>query len=379
MSTRLLLIGDLHIREGEQRDDIEASLAFAAEVARERNVYAVLLAGDEYEGRSSPAERMVAGNAILELGDLGERPVLIVKGNHDQPGDLDVFAGYPEVHVAECPRWFFLGTIGGGLDVLMLPWPEKAFLAAAGHAGAEGDQAGNAALAAMLRGMVANRPDPGRPFIVLGHLSVLGAITSSAQPLVGQGIEAVLGDLQDLGASFVALGHVHKPQQLAPGVEYIGSLTVHDFGEEAEEKRIGILTVEDDGRASVEWIPVPCRRWVTIDAHPSGLPDPVALEDVSGGQPWQEDYPGWNVRYHYHCAEEEQALFDHAAIARRFAAVHTLKIVPDVQRTERVRAAEVAAAQGSEAKLRAWGTATGTEIAPSLIDKLHQLEGEAQV
>jgi len=102
--------------------------------------------------------------------------------------------------------------------------------------------------------------------VVLAHLQVLGAISSSAQPLVGRAIEATLGDLQDLGAAAIVLGHVHKPQQLAPGIEYIGSLTVHDFGEEDEEKRIGILSIEDDGAASWEWVPVPCRRWTTIEA-----------------------------------------------------------------------------------------------------------------
>lgn len=84
------------------------------------------------------------------------------------------------------------------------------------------------------------------------------------------------------------------------------------------------------------------------------------------------------VRYRYTCTESDQHLFDHTALGRRFAAAHTLKIVPQVTRAERVRAAEVAAARTVEEKLHAWGAATGTEITPAHLEKLSQLEAEAQ-
>lgn len=375
MSARFLLIGDLHTRSGEQLDDIVSCLNFADVQADAFEVDAILIAGDLLEGKSNPEERAVLGAALLNLTDRGgaaPRPVVIVKGNHDQPEELTVFAGYPGVSVWEEPDI----TSGAGVDILCVPWPERAYLAAAGHTGEAGDQAGSAALAAMLRAMVATRERPERPLVILAHLQVLGAISSSAQPMIGRAIEAVLGDLQDLGAAAVVLGHIHKPQQLAPGVEYIGSLTVHDFGEEAEEKRIGVLTVEDDGSASWDWIPVPCRKWVTIEARveehpPSGGDQPMVFEE---GGPLYTDS---NLRYRYACDESEQHLFDHAAITRRFAAAHTLKIVPQVTRAERVRAAEVAAAASTEDQLKAWGAATGTEITATHLSKLEQLESEA--
>lgn len=384
MSIRLLLIGDIHLREGEHLDDVERCLDFANTVADEREVDAVLIAGDQFEGKSTPEERSVLGCAlgILTQGHNGEeRPVIMLKGNHDQARELDVFAGYAGVEVFDKPGIAQVYTLGLaheplGVDVLCVPWPERSYLAAQGLAGETSDQAGSAALAAMLRGMVATRECPERPLVVLAHLQVLGAQSNSAQPLIGKAIEAVLGDLQDLGAAFIALGHVHKPQELAPGVEYIGSLTVHDHGEEDEEKRIGVLTIEGDGTASVEWIPTPCRRWVTIEARvekkpPSGGDQPMVFED---GGPLYADS---NLRYRYTCDETEQHLFDHAAIEQRFAAAHALKIVPQVARAERVRAADVAAARTVEEKLHAWGGATDTEITKSHVEKLHQLESEA--
>jgi len=82
------------------------------------------------------------------------------------------------------------------------------------------------------------------------------------------------------------------------------------------------------------------------------------------------------VRYRYTCSEADEALFDHAAIAKRFAAAHVLKIEPRVERAARVRSAEVAAARSAAEKLAAWGQATGTEITPAIVEKLHLLEVE---
>ncbi len=377
MSTRILLVGDLHIRAGEHLDDVRDCLRWAADAADAWQVHGVLLAGDAYEGRSTPIDRDVLAEFLTRVG--ANCHVVAIKGNHDQAEDLAVFRGYPDVATFERPGWAAVGPV----DVLCVPWPERAFLAAQGLAGETGEAAGSAALAAMLRGFVAAQPRPGHPVVILAHLQVLGAMTSSAQPLIGKAIEVTLGDLQDLPAVFIALGHVHRPQELAPWIFYIGSLTRHDFGEEGEEKRVGILTVEDNGAASVEWVPVPCRQWVTIEAEVEG-PDvqgPAArVERVPGCLPAVrfrgDEFEGVNLRYRYTCSEADEHLFDHAEIRRRFASAHTLKIVPQVERAARVRAADVAAARTAEEKLRAWGTATETEITPALVEKLHSLESE---
>jgi len=386
----LLCIGDLHLRSGPHLEDVRRCLDFAAKLADERQVHGVLLAGDIFEGKSSEEERDIFGDALADLSVDGHgqpRHVLVVKGNHDRPLDLEVYAGYPHVTVMERPGIVALGHSRSTttVDVLCCPWPERAFLAANGFAGEQADQAGSAALAAMLRAMVATREHPERPLVVLAHLQVLGAISSSAQPLVGRSIEIALGELQDLGAAAIVLGHVHRPQELAPNIHYIGSFTCHDFGEQGEQKRVGILTIDDAGTASWEWVSVPCRRWLTVEAEIGEDGPPVedwptvttaADEEavIAGGM--EALAAGSCVRYVYRCDETNESLFDHATITRRFAAAHTLKIEPRVERAARVRSAEVAAARTALQKLEAWGQATGTEITPALVEKLHALESE---
>jgi exonuclease SbcD len=365
---KALLVGDCHIKDNEHLDDVQRCLLFAVDVARSRGVDVVLFGGDLFDAKSSPAERIVLRDVLLSF----EIPVVMVRGNHEPLGDLAVFSGYPDVTVAERPEILEVGNC----DVLCLPWPEKAHLGALGLTGEAGDQAGGRALGAMLAGMNATRRDPSRPLVVVGHISVGGAVSSSGQPLIGRGLEATLGDLTDLGAAFVALSHIHKPQELAPDVEYVGSIRCVDFGEQDETKRVGLLEVGDGGLASVEWVRTPCRRWQTIRAW---VEAGIVVEDDPEfcGQVDPDNYAYANLRYSYQCDESEQHLFDHAAIERRFAAAHTLKIVPQVTRAERVRAAEVAVAAATADQLRAWGAATGTEVTTNHIDKLQQLESEA--
>ena len=369
---RCLLIGDAHLHEGENLDDVAACLGFAVQTARERNVDLAIFLGDQFDRKSTPEERLVLRDVLLAM----PCPSILIRGNHEALGDLQVFAGYPDVHVFEQPA-IFPGELVRSkcADVVVVPWAEKSWLAARGWTGEAGDQAGARVLADLIRGLVATRPHPARPFLLVGHLAVGGALSSSGQPLIGHGLEITLGDLVDAGAAATLLGHIHLPQELAPNVFYAGSVACVDFGEEGETKRIGVIDVGADGSTDLTWLPTPCRKWVTIEA---GVDSGILTEtcDAFCGQVNPPDFAGMNVRYRYRCSEEESHLFDRAEIERRFAGAHTLKIVPEIERMQRVRAAEVAAARTVEEKLCAWGGATGVEITPTHLEKLHQLESE---
>lgn len=58
-------------------------------------------------------------------------------------------------------------------------------------------------------------------------------------------------------ASYVALGHLHKPQKVAVRVPayYAGSLLQLDFGEAGEEKTFNVVTASPGKRAAVERMP----------------------------------------------------------------------------------------------------------------------------
>lgn len=391
MSLRIAHLGDLHIRDGVHADDVRGCLEWAADTIAEREVDVVLIPGDVFEHKSSPAERELFRGWLRYLRCQTAAPVIICRGNHDAPADLLVWELADGVTVLERP---VLATIYRGrddrlmvyhrgdevvglmsrpvCDLLVVPWPEKAHLAAAGFANEANEGAGNAALEHLIRIMAATRPGsgtegnlPGWPLVGMGHLSVTGAITSSAQPLIGREIQVTAGTLADTGAAYWALNHIHYHQGIGPGCVYAGTLTGHDHGE-TETKGIILVEIGDGGVASWEFLPSPARRWVTVEAE---VRDGMGRE-LTGGAP----IDGQNVRYRYRCTAEEQHLFDHAAIERRFAGAHTLKIVPVVERIERVRAADVAEATTPAEKLEAWGRATETTIPTTALDKLEALQ-----
>lgn len=364
---RVLVIGDSHLHEGDNLDDVTQCLLYAVQVAEKQEPDLVVFLGDQFDRKSTPAERLVLRDVLLSLPCRS----LLIRGNHETLGDLKVFEGYPDVWVYEQPAVVELPDA----DVLVMPWPDKAHLAAQGLTGEAGDQAGGHILGNLMRGLAATRKNPLKPLLLFGHLAVGGAVSSSGQPLIGRSLEVSLGDLADVGACVTCLGHIHKPQELASGITYAGSLSITDFGEEGEEKRIGLLDVTSGGVVSLTWIPVPCRRWHTVEAS---VEAGILVEncDAFCGQVNPPDFANANLRYRYTTTEADDHLFDHAEIRRRFAAAHSLKIVPQVERSARVRAADVAAARTAEEKLRAWGTATETEITPALVEKLHSLESE---
>src|SRR5213078_511087 len=67
------------------------------------------------------------------------------------------------------------------------------------------------------------------------------------------------------GFDLSLLGHVHKPQEVAPGAHYIGSPFQQDFGEKNEAKRVAVLETDT---LEVEWVPIegfPEYRVCTLD------------------------------------------------------------------------------------------------------------------
>ncbi|RLE28293.1 MAG: hypothetical protein DRJ65_00260 [Acidobacteria bacterium] len=363
--TRILFVGDLHIREGDHLDDVEHCLNFVTGLAYDLEVDAVIQVGDVFEKSSNPHERLVFGEWLRSLEAL---PVHVVRGNHDAKDDLRIFEGYPNATVYQQPMVQQVGNV----DVMFLPWPEKAWIAALGITGEQGDQSGSAALNDLIRLTAATRDDLSRPLLIAGHLTVSGAEMSTGQPLIGKCVEAALPVLEETGAAFVGLGHIHKPQSMNEQTHYIGSLTIHDFGEQGEEKRVAIVDIADEA-ASWEFVPVPTRTWITVEASI----DQEHTGDISPIKcpaPPCVDLGDYNVRFRYRCTAEEAHLFDHATIEDIYASAHTLKIVPEIERTERVRAAEVAEAKTLAEKLAAWGQATDTSIPESAVEKLGELQ-----
>jgi exonuclease SbcD len=237
----------------------------------EADAHLLILTGDLFHAKSTPAER----NAMAEfLVSAAERvPVVVVKGNHDAAGDLDIFeclAARNSITVMTRPMTEIVGTAGGDVAVYGIPWFDKANLVADLAATVDAEATRNLTIDAARRLLtvasfeIAAARKAGLLPILAGHLMVAGCETSTGQTLIGTTVELAPGDLADVGAEYVALGHIHKAQEWHGGrVAYAGSTWRQNFGE-AEAKGWRLVTFEDGRFASNEFVELPARRIVLL-------------------------------------------------------------------------------------------------------------------
>ena len=317
--------------------------------ANVEKVDAILFAGDLFHDKSTPAMRNTLLGILQHAANIA--PVYAIYGNHDRPGDLDI---YREVQ-AQFPITIFnrpvIGGIIGKLNIVALPYPSKAWLHAGEMTMPEGDASAASALRQLLQTWAAEIKQLTGPVVFLGQVNVSGSVTSTGQPMIGRELEVSLGDLLDLGCNYCALGHIHKPQQMGPACYYAGSVSRMDFGE-SEEKGWNLVNLFGEGHpAGVQFMPLPARQMFHIDG---------TFDDVEPF--WHFDIPeGFqdaDVRFRYHVAEE---LIEHAIedpIRDVFHDAHSFKMERIIDRKDRVRSEEMSKAQTLEDKIEAYWKAT---------------------
>lgn len=251
-------------------DDQHHVLQQLVALAADEQVDAVVVAGDVYDRAVPPAE------AVALLGDTLEQlivkhgiAVILIAGNHDSAERIG-FSG----RILERQRLFVRGGLdhvapvvlgGSGAPVAFhpLPYVEPAF--ARGLAGGEAVSDHASAMAHLL-GRVRASFEPGRRNVLVGHAFVAGGSESeSERPLSVGGSGAVPADTF-AGFDYVALGHLHRPQQAdaAGRVRYSGSLLKYSFQEAGHDKSVSVVRIGTDGRCEVAEHRLCARRDVRV-------------------------------------------------------------------------------------------------------------------
>jgi exonuclease SbcD len=248
--------------------DFLKSLDTIVDTAITEKVDLVLFAGDAYRDRSpAPTFQREWGKRIIRLSKAGIRTLLLV-GNHDLSpalGRANAIQEFdtleiPHVTVLAKPRFISAVDLGLPVQVIAIPWVARSgLLAATDSSAADTSEVfthieGN--LTDLVNGWL-EQADPNLPVILTAHASVQGAKYGSERTVM-LGADLVLpGSLvRDARLDYVALGHIHKPQDLNahahPPVIYPGSIERVDFGEAADDKFFIIAEVEK-GHTTVEW------------------------------------------------------------------------------------------------------------------------------
>lgn len=235
-------------------------------IVREKRVDAVLLAGDVYD-RSVPAASAIGlyDYAMNRLcGELGVK-VLTIAGNHDSAERLASCAGlldkaglYLQGAAQREPRVVEFADS----QVFFLPWMTEEKIKSLYPEERDGitdlTEAYRVAVNHMREKFI-----PGKHHLLLSHAFITNAETSTSDRAAEIGFATQVPASVFEGFDYVALGHIHKPQQVNPHVRYSGSPMAYSFGrEERQEKSVTLI---DTAAMTQEVVPLPLlHRWTTL-------------------------------------------------------------------------------------------------------------------
>ena len=310
----------------------------------------VIFAGDAFKTRDpSPTYQREFARRIKRLSNAGVPTVLLV-GNHDLPAmekkatSLDIFRtlAVPNVTVGWRDELHRIETKRGPVQVACVPYPMRQRLLSReeyrGKNLEELDRALTDIVGDMVHGLAAEL-DPAIPSVLAGHFTVGGATFGSERSvMIGSDVVVLKSVLADPVWDYVALGHIHKHQELnggaAPAIVYSGSLERIDFGEERDPK--GFCWVElARGETNWQFIPVQARPFITIwaDARDAEDPTRVVLDEIS-----RQDVADAVVRVNIKLrAHQESKLREKDVVAALKGAGYVAAISKDVEREARAR------------------------------------------
>ncbi|WP_037915182.1 exonuclease SbcCD subunit D [Actinacidiphila yeochonensis] len=325
---RFLHTSDWHLGRSFHRvsllDAQQTFLDHLVATVRDREVDAVLVAGDVYDRAVPPLAAVeLFDQALHRLADLGV-PAVMTSGNHDSARRLGVGSGLmgrAGIHLrtdpATCHQPVLLSDRHGDVAVYGLPYLEPTLVREEFGARTADHTAVLGAAMDRVRADLAARPD-GTRAVVLAHAFVIGgAGCDSERDITAGGVAAVPAALFD-GVHYAALGHLHGCQTISERVRYSGSPLAYSFSEEHHRKSMWLVELGPGGEITAERVDTPVPR--PLARLRGRLDDLLADPDLDRhAGSWVEATLTDPFRPHEPMA----------ALAKRFPHVLTLAFAPD--------------------------------------------------
>lgn len=380
-------IGDTHLHPGERNDTKRGALE---QILREGSALTGLAAwlwpGDLAHSRMATDDLNFLADFVQRL--TARAPLVLLPGNHDLPGSLDVFSklqtSWP-VYLATTPQVLHIRTATNAMaDIAALPYPSRAGLVAIGTPSERVPEAARQALDTIFMSMAGELAAASRRGVLklaIAHVNVAGSIASSGQPVIGKEIELDPTLIQRLGPIPFLANHIHRPQVIA-GVQYAGSIAGMDFGER-EEKSYVVLEMEDDGSWATRTQPLDVPRLYHVEGRLTrdGFDYTFDGDSLQTASPPDNAPPGWGldctggeIRVRFRFAAAEKAALDFSAVTAPFIGAKRIVTDPIAEHTRALRAPAVAQAQSLEQKVEAFVRGAGIEWTGGLQTKLAALQ-----
>jgi len=339
---KLLHFADAHIDLARQgRRDPESGLPLRVldflkaldtiiDAAIEQRVDLVIFAGDAYRDRlPAPTYQREWGKRIMRLSNSGIQTLLVI-GNHDispamgRAHTLQEFdtLNVAHTHVISKPELLRPNDLNGlPVQVIGIPWLNRSGWASAQEEIGDSEELIHKQLEEMLNQIIEsflNDLDPDLPAILTSHVSVQGA-TYGNERSVMLGRDLILSPalVRDDRLDYVALGHIHKAQNLNEGghhpVIYPGSIERVDFGE-AQDRKTYVIAEVDRHHTRYTQFDLPGRRFIDLTVEIASEHD--VQNTILSALPADDQIKDAIVRLILTYPREWEALIDEPAIRR---------------------------------------------------------------
>lgn len=281
---KILHTSDWHLGQNFMNNDREEehqlALDWMINLINNQRIDVFILAGDVFDiGNPPNYARRLYYDFLKQLIKTSCRHIIITGGNHDSPSMLNA--------PAELLKAFDIHVIGaatgnledeiielkdekGNLEMVIaaVPFLRERDLrySVAGESSAEQAKKLRKAIVGHykeLANLMKSFQKKKIPLLATGHLYAAGASASAKQDNI------YIGNMENIGASefpalfdYVALGHIHRPQNIGKqtNIRYSGSVIPLSFSEIKDQKSVAILNFAGKQLTETELINVPLYR-----------------------------------------------------------------------------------------------------------------------
>lgn len=290
---KLIHLSDLHlgkrVNEFSMLEDQQYILTEILQIIDREKPDGVMIAGDVYDKSVPSAEAVALLDDFLVRLAKRDLQVFLISGNHDSPERM-AFGGrimaQSGVHLAPV----YDGKVSpitltdeyGPVNLYLLPFlkpahvrrcfPDREILTYTD------------ALAAAIEAMGV---DPAQRNVLVTHQFVTGAARCDSEEISVGGTENV--DVSVFGPfDYVALGHIHGPQQVGrETVRYCGTPLKYSFSEAKHQKSVTVVELGEKGAVSVRTVPLTPMRDL---AELRGTYEELTFRGFYDGTSYPRDY-----------------------------------------------------------------------------------------
>ena len=259
---RFIHLSDMHLgkrlNEFSMLEDQEYILKEILGVIDDEKPQAVIIAGDVYDKSIPSAEAIQLFDDFLCSLAKRKLQVLVISGNHDSPERLSFASRLIDlsgVHISQVYNGAVmpieLPDEHGKICFYMLPYIKPVHVRSK-FPDEQIDSYNDAVRVAIEKMKI----DPSERNVLITHQFVTGAMRSESEEISVGGADNIDAALFD-GFDYVALGHIHGPQNIgSERVRYCGTPLKYSFSEAGHVKSVTVVDIGAKGELTVRTVPL---------------------------------------------------------------------------------------------------------------------------